>query len=324
VCEVSRQAFGDRIGHTRGVAGSDESKNEMWEELARQASGAEPTLGELRHYVPADILNVSFPASVRGYDRQAVDSYVKRVNRVIAELKISASPPAAVRHALEQAGQQVHGLLQSARETAEGITASARHEAEESTARAKAEAAELVVSASAEEDRVRSEAAELLANAGAEVEATVARAKAQADEIHAAATAKAENAIARSRRQADERLQQLEEELAALRDQADKEMSEIRADTEAVWGDRRALLGDLRKLASSLLDLADSAAARFPRLEPAQPEDELPEQDARDGTDSSAVTTNQSAPTSAAIGSAAVRSHEDRNNIESPSASSDA
>jgi DivIVA domain-containing protein len=31
-----------------------------------------------------DIRNVSFPGSVRGYDRAAVDAYVKRVNRVIA------------------------------------------------------------------------------------------------------------------------------------------------------------------------------------------------------------------------------------------------
>jgi DivIVA domain-containing protein len=305
------------------VASGDQSGDETWQELAPQASGAEQTFGELRHYVPADILNVSFPASVRGYDRRAVDSYVKRVNRVIAELKISASPPAAVRHALEQAGQQVHGLLQSARETAEGITAGARQEAEESTARAKAEAAELVVSASAEADRARGEADELLANARAEVEATVAKAKAEADEIRAAATGEAENAIARSRAQADERLQRLAAELAALRDQAEQQMSEIRADTEAAWGDRRALLDDLRRLATSLVDLADAAAARFPRLEPAQPQDEMLKHDARDGTDPSAITTNQSAPTAAAIGSAAVRPHEHRSNTESPSVSSD-
>ena len=37
---------------------------------------------------------------------------------------MSASPPAAVRHALEQAGQQVQSLLQAARETAEEMTAS--------------------------------------------------------------------------------------------------------------------------------------------------------------------------------------------------------
>ncbi|HEX3687917.1 MAG TPA: DivIVA domain-containing protein, partial [Gaiellaceae bacterium] len=62
--------------------------------------------------MPADLLNVSFPVAMRGYDRDAVEAYVKRVNRVIAELKVSASPRAAVTHALEQTEQQVSGLLQ--------------------------------------------------------------------------------------------------------------------------------------------------------------------------------------------------------------------
>jgi DivIVA domain-containing protein len=61
----------------------------------------EPAFGELRGYVPADILNVSFPGAVRGYDRGDVDTHLKRVNRLIAEIKVSASPRAAVRHALE-------------------------------------------------------------------------------------------------------------------------------------------------------------------------------------------------------------------------------
>jgi DivIVA domain-containing protein len=278
---------------------------------------AENTLDELRHYVPSDILNVTFPASVRGYDRRAVDSYVKRVNRVIAEVKISASPPAAVRHALEQAGQQVHGLLQSARETAEGITAGARQEAEETTGRAKAEAAELVVSASAEADRARSEADELIAKARAEMEATVARAKAEADEIHAAAAAEAQDAIARARAEADERLQQLQGELAALRDKADRQLSEVRGDTEAVWGDRRKLLDDVRRLASSLVDLADAAAARFPRLEPPKPDEQVVEHEA--GDDSwAALATDQSAQTSVAMGSAAVGSDDGVDNERPP------
>src|SRR5439155_1488944 len=82
--------------------------------------------GQLRHYVPQDILDVSFPVSVRGYERRAVDAYTERVNRVIAELKVSASPPAAVRHALEQAEEKVQGLLHAAREAAEELTARLR------------------------------------------------------------------------------------------------------------------------------------------------------------------------------------------------------
>ncbi len=135
----------------------ESSKADERETHSPAAPEPEPSFGELRHYVPQDILDVSFPVTVRGYDRRAVDAYIKRVNRVIAELKVSASPPAAVRHALEQAEEKVQGLLRAAREAADEITASARQEAEASTGRAKAEAAELIVNTSAEADRVKVE-----------------------------------------------------------------------------------------------------------------------------------------------------------------------
>jgi hypothetical protein len=58
------------------------------------APETEPELGHLRQYVPGDLLDVSFPVSVRDYERGAVDTYIRRVNRVIAELKVTASPAA--------------------------------------------------------------------------------------------------------------------------------------------------------------------------------------------------------------------------------------
>jgi DivIVA domain-containing protein len=271
------------------------------DELSKADEGGKPShtgrgrsFGELRHYVPADILNVSFPASVRGYDRKAVDAYAKRVNRVIAELKVGASPPAAVRHALEQAGQQVHGLLQSARETAEEITASARQEAEESTARAKAEAAELVVNASAEADRIGAEADALIANARTEGEDTVAKAKVAAEEIITNAHAEAQKALTRSRTEVDDRLRQLQEELASLRDQGEMQMRELEGDTEAVWKERQELLDDIRGMASGLVDLASAAAARFPGREPAGPQDATLEPEAEAETELLGVAADES------------------------------
>src|SRR6266511_1336007 len=171
------------FGHTRAVADDESSKADESETRSPAAPEPEHSFGELRHYVPQDILGVSFPVSVRGYDRRAVDAYTERVNRVIAELKLRASPPTAVRHALEQAEEKVQGLLRAAREAAEEITASAQREAEESTARAKAEAAELIVHTSGEAERVRAEADEFVAKARAEADGSVARAKAEADEI---------------------------------------------------------------------------------------------------------------------------------------------
>ena len=89
----------------------------------------EQGLGELRDHVPTEILDISFPVAVRGYDRRAVDAYVKRVNRLIAEIKVTASPRAAVKHALQQTERQVSGLLEQARQTADEITTSAHREA---------------------------------------------------------------------------------------------------------------------------------------------------------------------------------------------------
>src|SRR5206468_12808895 len=119
--------------------------------------GQGQSFGDLQYYVPQDILDVSFPVAVRGYDRRAVDAYIKRVNRVIAELKVRSSPPAAVRHALEQAEDKVQGLLRAAREAGEEITTSAQHEAEQNTGKANAEAAQLLVNTTADADRIRAE-----------------------------------------------------------------------------------------------------------------------------------------------------------------------
>jgi DivIVA domain-containing protein len=238
--------------------------------------------GDLRSYVPQDILDVSFPVSVRGYDRRAVDAYTQRVNRVIAELNGRASPPAAVRHALDQAEGKVQSLLKAAREAAEEITASARQEAEEGTARAKAEAAELVVHTSAEADRVKAEADELIANARTEADDTLAKTKAEADEMHADARAKAQNTLARAQAEADERLQRLQEELAALRQEAETRMREVEADTERVWNERSELLEDIHRMAGGLVDQANAAAARVQRSEPAGPEEKMLEPEAGD------------------------------------------
>jgi len=213
----------------------------------------QPGFGELRHYVPPDLLNVSFPVAVRGYDRAAVESYVKRVNRVIAELKVSSSPRAAVTHALEQTEQQVSGLLQRARETGEEITASARKEAEEIVSKAKADAAELHVNVSTEADGIKADAEQVMADARAEAEDVLARSRLEADNTRSKAEAEAED-----------RRHQLEEELEARRSEAEARMRELEADTDRVRGERRELLDDIRVRGATLLEVADSADEREP------------------------------------------------------------
>jgi DivIVA domain-containing protein len=208
-------------------------------ELSPGAAGEGEGSAELRR-VPAEIRDAFFPVSLRGYDREAVDAYVTSVNRLIAELDVSGSPEAAVRHALEQVGEQTSGLLQQAGQTAEEITLGARREAEESTARAKAEAEEIV-----------------------------AKAKAEADEVLGRSKAEAETIAAQTREETAERLRRSQDEVATLQEEAEGRMREIDADTETIRQQRRALLDDLRGIAAQVAETASNADARFPREGPA-------------------------------------------------------
>jgi DivIVA domain-containing protein len=234
------------VGRGDNLSKADEKSAPVGEPTEEAASF------NLRGEVPGEIRNVSFPVSVRGYDRRAVDAHVQRVNRVIAELEVSRSPQAAVRAAVDRVSEQTKGILQQARESAEQITAAAREEAEQIIAAAKAESAELVVNASTDADRARAEAEQILADA-----------RASAAEI-----------VARSEADAAERLRRSEEEIAALQEEAEGRMRELQADTEAVWTERRDLLGEIDAMATLLQEAAAAAAARFTQEEATQPEPE--------------------------------------------------
>ncbi len=194
-----------------------------------------------RTNVPADIRNVSFPIAMRGYDRDAVEAYVRRVNRVIAELEVTRSPQAAVRHAVERVSEQTKTILDEARESAEKITTTAEAEAEEIVAQSKQHSADLVVSASTEADRIRAESDEL-----------VSRSKAESEKI-----------VADAEEEAARRRQDAEAELAQLQAEAENRRAEVEADTAKVWERRRELLGDFDRMADELQGAARAAAARL-------------------------------------------------------------
>jgi DivIVA domain-containing protein len=233
-------------------------------EPAPPPADARPPLTPERRDVPPSIRNVSFKVAVRGYDRAEVDAYVRQVNRVIAELEVSSSPRAAVRHALERVGEQVHGILDRARDTADEIVATARQEAEEIAARAKAEAADLVVNASTQADASRTEAAQILSEANAKADEIVARAKGDAEGI-----------VAEARSEAEAHLRHVEEEANAQREKAQAQLREIQADIATVSEEHHGLLGDVRDLAVRLEQLAAEAAGKFEAIESTEPaEDE--------------------------------------------------
>ncbi|MFL5822756.1 MAG: DivIVA domain-containing protein [Solirubrobacteraceae bacterium] len=87
-----------------------------------------------------EVADVDFPVVLRGYDRLAVDAYVKRTSQLVAELNANRSPQAAVRRALERVGEDVSGILQRAHDTAEQVTSQSRAEAEDRLEAARREA----------------------------------------------------------------------------------------------------------------------------------------------------------------------------------------
>jgi DivIVA domain-containing protein len=198
-----------------------------------------------RGIVPAEIRDVSFPVSVRGYDRSAVDAYVKRVDDVVADLERSRSPEAAVRDALANVGDQTKGILEQAGETAQRISAAARQKADEDAVRAQGEAQDLVAKAKAE-------AAEIVSSAKAEAEATVAQAQ----------------------NEAEERRRRTQEEITTRQDEAETRMRELGADTDTIRQERSRLLDDIRELATRVGEVARAADARIPPPTTAQQVDD--------------------------------------------------
>jgi glyoxylase-like metal-dependent hydrolase (beta-lactamase superfamily II) len=91
----------------------------------------------------ASVARPDFATVLRGYDRLAVDEYIKRSTQLVAELYATRSPEGAVRRALERVGEEVSTILQRAHETAERITAGSRAEAEDRLTKAREEAERL-------------------------------------------------------------------------------------------------------------------------------------------------------------------------------------
>ena len=100
----------------------------------------------------AQVRDAAFPLALRGYDREAVDAYVKRVNRLITDLEASRSPEAAIRRALDQVGEETSGILQRAQQTANDITERSRASADDRIREAEREARAITEDA---EDHVR-------------------------------------------------------------------------------------------------------------------------------------------------------------------------
>jgi DivIVA domain-containing protein len=101
---------------------------------------------------PLELVEADFPTAMRGYDKAAVDEYVRQTRHLVAELQSVRTPEAAVRRALVRAGGMISDVLRRAHETAGEITAQSRSEADDRIEQARAEADETMDAA---EQRVR-------------------------------------------------------------------------------------------------------------------------------------------------------------------------
>src|SRR3954470_2555539 len=87
-----------------------------------------------------EIANRTFPVAMRGYDRAAVDNFLREVVQIITELESRQTQDTVVQRAIAEVGEETASILQRAHETAEEIAARSRAQAEGRIQRAEREA----------------------------------------------------------------------------------------------------------------------------------------------------------------------------------------
>ena len=206
-----------------------------------------------------DAREVRFPVGLRGYDRAAVDRYVREVNRVIAELEISSSPEMAVRHALDEVSEETREILQRAHQSAEELTARSRARADERVEQAEQEAQELreTTQRQAEETREQAatDAAETRETATREAEQVREDADHEAQRLRTTAQREADDLRAAARREAEETIEQ-----------AENRARELAHSAETIWRERRRLIEDVRGAGEQLVAIGETESRRFPRF----------------------------------------------------------
>ena len=119
---------------------------------------------EIRTRVPdhevAAVQNVRFSTALRGYDRDEVDRYINRVNQVLAELQITATPESAIAHALERVSWEKRSVIWEARQEAQEITRRSRARADDRIQEATKETQKLREVAEQEARQLREAAAQ--------------------------------------------------------------------------------------------------------------------------------------------------------------------
>lgn len=262
------------------------------ERAGRRMPGSRAIGAADRDRLLKDARNVDFPAGVRGYQRSAVDRYVERVNRLITELEMYSSPEAAVRHALDEVGEETREILQRAHQSAEEITVRSRARADERLEQGEREARDALVAAEQQAREMR-EAAQREAQASREAAQHDAQATREAAQRHAqevrevaeretrslreAAERETQSLRATAQREADELLEAARSQAGEMLERAETRASELGRSAEVMWRERRRLIDDVRAVGEQLVTLGDAEAKRFARPPEDMPLGELAE-----------------------------------------------
>jgi hypothetical protein len=214
------------------------------------------------------VADVDFPTVLRGYDRLAVDAYVRQTSQLVAELQATRSPEAAVRRALGRVGEEVSSILQRAHETAEQITSQSRSEAEERLESARREASEItsgarerVTDLDSETDRIWAERHRIVEDARELARSLLALADSAAERFPAAP----EDAPAQEPESP---------EAGALDKWDDEELDNWDDDDElhdSEAGDRESASNELLSEQDDAVEQESEATTKMPPVAPAEP-----------------------------------------------------
>jgi DivIVA domain-containing protein len=260
--------FGDACGEAgNGAAVTTPPADQKAEQEVRPREGeraprrfptSQLTRGE-RDRMLKEARDVEFPIALRGYDRAAVDRHMEQLNRLIAELEMSASPESAVRHALDEVSEETRELLQRAHTTAEEITARSRAKADDRLQLAEREAGEL-------REAAQREGQDLRETAQREAAGVRQLAAQEATELRETATREAQQLRADAQRDADELRANARRDAEQMMEAAETRARELGRNAESIWRERRRLLGDMRAVADQLIAIDEAEEKRFNHL----------------------------------------------------------
>jgi DivIVA domain-containing protein len=302
---------------TSSEIGGSDSERAMQAEIARRRDAdavepagahAEETDGPARRFssrsTPAErdrlvqeVRNIDFPVGLRGYERGAVDHYVEKVSRLIAELEMYSSPESAVRHALDEVNEETRSLLEGARKTSEEITARSRSKADDRLQQAEREARELREAAQHEAEEMRElasrEAQEVRDGAQQESAALRETATREAGDLREAAQNESTALRDTAAREVAELREAAQRETQELRSAAQQESDQVRGtarksadamlasaearvrdlseSAETIWRERRRLVDDVRAVGEQLVAIGEAEARRFTRAADSAP-----------------------------------------------------